>query len=213
MLPPLTDHSASVQRHVTVDNKFSLINFAKESLRKPTSTGAIAPSSKYVARRVIEQAELSTARHVVELGPGTGVFTEQILANINNNTTFFALELNKAFVETTRKRCPQARIYHDSAEHLPHYLNTNTTDGLCDRVICSLPWTILDPTEQDRLLETISAVLKPGGLFISIVYLGARTRAKGRYFIDSLPLHFGRVHKTQTVWQNLPPTQVYCCTH
>ncbi len=211
MLPPLTDPSATAQRHVAADNKFNLLNFARESLRKPASTGAVAPSSKYVAKRIIQHAQLSSAESVVELGPGSGVFTEQILAHINRNTTFFALELNKTFVEATRRRCPQARVYHDSAEYLPHYLRTNT-DGRCDRVICSLPWTILDPVDQDRLLETISTALKPGGLFISIVYLGATTRVKGRYFIDSLPLHFSKIHKTQTVWQNLPPTQVYCCT-
>ncbi len=211
MLPPVTNHAARVNRQPPSEKKFRLINFAKESLKRPSLTGAIAPSSSFVAKRVVELANLNDAKTVVELGPGTGVFTEQIIRTISPDTNFFAIEVNEAFVDATRNRCPQARVYHDSAARLSHYLNANSY-GLCDCIVTSLPWTIFDAPEQDQLLEAISACLKPGGRFISIVYLGAKTRARGRYFINSLPLHFSTVHKTQTVWQNLPPTQVYCCS-
>jgi len=189
--------------------KFKLLNFAIESLREPGSTGAVAPSSRFVANKVIKMAALEEADNVVELGPGTGAFTEQIQHHLKDSASFFALELNEAFVEATRKRCPRVRVYHDAAENLPVYLANGAIK--CDRIITSLPWTIFDQHEQDQLLEIISASLKPGGRFISIVYLGAKTRVRGRYFINSLPLHFRKVHHSSTVWQNVPPTQVFCC--
>ena len=162
--------------------------------------------------KVIDLANLSDACTVVELGPGTGVFTEQIQKQLAKDATFFALELNKSFVEATKKRCPEATVYHDSAEQLQKYLLKHNHQR-CDRIICSLPWTIFENAEQDRLLDTIATALKPGGKFISIVYLGAKARARGRYFINSLPLHFQHIEKSGTVWQNLPPTQIYCCSN
>jgi len=147
---------------------------------------------------------------VVELGPGTGVFTEQIVNKLGSNSTFFALELNKVFVKATKNRCPQAEVYHDTAQSIKHYLNKHNVDQ-CDCIVSSLPWTIFEPDDQNILLETLSSVLAPGGSFVSIVYLGAKTRRRGRHFIDSLPTHFNTVYKTKTVWQNLPPTQIYRC--
>lgn len=212
MLPPLINPSQSVPRQVRDEQKFKFIDFAKESLKEPGSTGAVAPSSRFVAEKIIQLADLQPADTVVELGPGTGVFTEQIQKHLQPDSIFFALELNRTFVETTRKRCPTARIYHDAAERLPKYLRRHKRKQ-CDCIVSSLPWTIFESAEQDRLLETISASLKPGGKFISIVYMGAKTRARGRYFINSLPLHFQQIERSKTIWQNLPPTQVYCCSN
>ncbi|OED39208.1 hypothetical protein AB833_16905 [Chromatiales bacterium (ex Bugula neritina AB1)] len=211
MLPPVSNPASRVAAPLAIEKKFNPLNFAIETLKRPSLTGAIAPSSSFVARRVVELADISDSKTVVELGPGTGVFTTQILKSISPATDFFALEVNEAFADATRNRCPQARVYHDSATKLSHYLNVNSF-GLCDCIITSLPWTIFNPHEQEQLLETISASLKPGGRFISIVYAGAKMRERGRYYINSLPLFFSTVHKTHTVWQNLPPTRIYCCS-
>lgn len=205
---PFANEPSSISRLSTA-HKTRFLNFALESIREPGSTGAVAPSSRYVARQVIEMADLGSAESVVELGPGTGAFTEQIQNHLKDNASFFALELNRAFVEATSKRCPRVRVYHDAAENLPAYLANGAIK--CDRIITSLPWTIFEHHEQDQLLEIIAASLKPGGRFISIVYLGARMRVRGRYFINSLPLHFKQVRYSSTVWQNIPPTQVFCC--
>ncbi len=208
MQVPFANERSSISRQATA-KKNRFLNFALESIREPGSTGAVAPSSRFVVDKVIEMAHLDSAESVVELGPGTGAFTAQIQHRLKDNASFFALELNRSFVEATRKRCPRVRVYHDAAENLPAYLANGAIK--CDRIITSLPWTIFDPHEQDQLLETIAASLKPGGSFISIVYLGARTRVRGRYFINSLPLHFKQVSSSNTVWQNIPPTQVFCC--
>lgn len=201
---------AAIRRRPAVKPTFNLINFARQTLKQPTSTGAIAPSSRFVANSVIAHANLDAAQSVVELGPGTGVFTEQIEKQLRGEATFFALELNPAFVRATRNRCPYTTVYHDSAHNIERYLNRHNLSQ-CDCIISSLPWTIFDPAEQDRLLRILSEVLAPGGRFVSIVYLGAKVRARGRYFIDSLPTHFNTIYKTKTVWQNLPPTQIYRC--
>ncbi len=223
MPPPVIDQSRTAPGSIThrplagqskvrqkIEPKFNLLDFARQTMKTPGSIGAIAPSSKYVANSVMSLANLDNAKTVVELGPGTGVFTEQIIKKIGSDTTFFALELNKVFVQATKDRCPQAEVYHDTAQSIRHYLNKHEADH-CDCIVSSLPWTIFDPEDQNILLETLSSVLAPGGSFVSIVYLGAKTRRRGRHFIDSLPTHFNTVYKTKTVWKNMPPTQIYRC--
>lgn len=210
MPPPVVNQSQIAARDVSTASKLRFLEFARESIKAPASTGAVAPTSKFVIEKVIQLADLQQADSVVELGPGTGVITEQIQFHLKPRAAFFALELNNKFVEVARKRCPVARIYHDAADALPNYLEEHKWLQ-CDCIISSLPWTIFESAEQDRLLETISASLKPGGKFISIVYLGAKTRVRGRYFISSLPLHFRQVERSKIIWRNLPPTEVYCC--
>lgn len=190
--------------------KFSFTDFAMQFAREPGATGAIAPSSKSLAKQVVRLADLPVANSVVELGPGTGVFTEQIIKNLSDDKLFFAIELNQEFVLATKQRCPSACVYHDAASALPKWLDRNNRRQV-DCVISSLPWTIFDESAQDDILNAITESLKPGGVFVSIIYLGARFRSRGRYFINSLEDHFSAVNCTPTVWQNLPPTQIYRC--
>ena len=78
--------------------------FIKQFIRHPRKTGAIAASSKHLARAVVTTANLAAAQAVVELGPGTGVFTEAILQHLLPGAVFFALELNPRFATETRQR-------------------------------------------------------------------------------------------------------------
>ena len=126
--------------------------FLKQFIKHPRKTGAIAASSKHLARKIVATASLPRARVVVELGPGTGVFTELILQHLPRGAVFFALELNSGFVAETRKRCPSATVYHDSAAHIKKYLRQHGAEQ-CDCIISSLPWGVFEKRLQIELLE------------------------------------------------------------
>ncbi len=100
------------------------MNFLKQFLTNPRETGAIASSSNRLADLITDSAELSKKKCVVELGSGTGVFTEKILLKISSGCTFFSLEINPEFVEETRKRCPKAVVYQASAQDIQKYSKT-----------------------------------------------------------------------------------------
>jgi phospholipid N-methyltransferase len=168
----------------------------------------VAASSEALAEMITGRARLAEARCVVEFGPGTGVFTEKILARINPGTVFFAMEVNPTFAAATRRRCPEATVFQDSAENTAVYLGRSDRRH-CDRIICGLPWASFDPALQDRLLQTILEVLEPGGLFLTFAYLQGLLLPPGLRFRKKLRRAFRRVETTPTVWRNLPPAFVY----
>lgn len=188
-----------------------MLNFVKQFVTAPRATGALAASSKDLANRVTDLAQLGTAKTIVEFGSGTGVFTEQILREIPEDSHFFALEINPFFAEQTRQRCPQANVYTDSALNVRQYLDQHGVDS-CDRVISSLPWSVFDEKMQNELLQTIWDVLRPGGSFITFAYISGQLLPAGRRYQRLLPTKFQTVARSKIVWNNLPPACVYTCT-
>ncbi|MBN1671482.1 MAG: methyltransferase domain-containing protein [Kiritimatiellae bacterium] len=188
-----------------------MIHFVKQFARYPNKVGAIAASSQRLARLMMKTASnLEGARVVVEFGPGTGVFTEHILRRIPADAVFFALELNPDFAERTRKRCPTATVYNDSATNVCSYLKQHGASH-CDCIISGLPWGLFEDDLQDALLDAIEGALRPGGEFLTFAYLGGPLLRAGKRFRETLPTRFRHVATTDMIWQNLPPAFVYYC--
>jgi len=191
------------------NGSFNYVRFLKQFVVHPGMTGAIAASSPGLAKMITNEADLSNAEAVVEFGPGSGVFTEQILRKLSPDATFFAMEVNSDFVAATQARCPDVTVYQDSAIHTAKYLKRRGHDA-CDCVICGLPWAAFPQTLQDELLATIQSILRPGGRFLTFAYLQGLFMPAGLRFRKKLQATFDRVTTTRTVWRNLPPAFVYC---
>jgi phospholipid N-methyltransferase len=50
--------------------------FLKQYIKNPRMIGAVLPSSRNLARKMIEDIDFEKAECIVEYGPGTGVFTK-----------------------------------------------------------------------------------------------------------------------------------------
>src|SRR5262249_46022819 len=68
------------------------VNFLREFMSKPATIGAVAPSSSFLAQEIVEDLQLSEAEAVIEYGPGTGVFTRNILREMKPTARFVAIE-------------------------------------------------------------------------------------------------------------------------
>ncbi len=189
----------------------SCLKFLQQFARRPSKTGAIAASSESLSHLITDTAELENASVVIEFGPGTGVFTEKIRQKISDGTEFFAIECNEHFAELTRSRCPDVVVYHDCATTAGKHLQAHG-HSQCDCVICGLPWASFDEELQDRLLDTITEIIKPNGRFLTFAYLQGLLLPAGARFKKKLHSRFSRVETTRTVWRNIPPAFVYCAT-
>jgi phosphatidylethanolamine/phosphatidyl-N-methylethanolamine N-methyltransferase len=184
--------------------------FLGEFFSKPTSTGAVTPSSIFLARAMVEDLNLPGAGAVLEYGPGTGVFTQQILEQVRPNSKFLAIELNPRLARIFRERHPTVTLVEDSVA------NART---ICDRagieyvdcVVSGLPWASFSKPSQISFLDEMMRVLKPGGRFVTFAYVHGVLLAPARRFAALLPLYFRSVSRSRVIWLNLPPAFVYRC--
>jgi phospholipid N-methyltransferase len=107
-------------------------------------------------------AEISKATAVVELGPGRGGFTEQILKSLPPGSKFFALDVNRVFVKHTRKRCPGATIVHGNALDLKdHLIEQGITS--CDSIVSGLPFSVFGGAAGKGLAPSKRRSRRAGG--------------------------------------------------
>lgn len=83
-----------------------MFQFLKQYIKNPGKIGAVAPSSRVLARAMVKPVEFSTASCIVEFGPGTGVFTEKLINMRKKDTVLFLIEQNKEFYKLLNNKRP-----------------------------------------------------------------------------------------------------------
>jgi phospholipid N-methyltransferase len=185
--------------------------FLAEFAQHPRLTGAIAPSSRRLARAMVDDMGLDNAREVVEVGAGTGVFTSIIADMVPETARFTAVEINPRLAAALRKNLGgNVRVVCDSAAHLSRHLDAAAT-GRVDAIVSSLPWVSLPAATQERILLEIHASLRPGGRFSTFAYRHAAWLPSGRAFRKKLERIFNATEATPVIWRNLPPAFVLRC--
>lgn len=186
--------------------------FLKEFFTNPQAIGAIAPSSRRLAAMMVRGFDLANARTVIELGPGTGAITAELLERIGPETKLIALEQSPEFVEHLRRRFPQLDVRTDCASRTHELLaEIDPEVPHADVIVSGLPWAAFPPELQQTLLDSIYQSLGPDGRFTTFAYSGPSQLPKGRRFRKALLERFGEVRMTPVVWRNLPPAFAYQC--
>ncbi len=186
------------------------ITFLKEFAKHPTKVGAIAPSSPGLVAAMVDWFDWDKIQNVVEFGPGTGVFTEAIVERLKPDAKFFAIERSDEMAELTRRRCPGATVFADSATNLPALCDQQGVDKI-DAVICGLPWASFPESLQTDIMDTMLQRMVDGGQFATFAYWQGVVLPAGRRFSKRLRNSFPSVDRSHTVWKNMPPAFVYRC--
>ncbi|MDA2916231.1 methyltransferase domain-containing protein [Nitrospinae bacterium AH_259_B05_G02_I21] len=179
-------------------------------LRNPKSIGAIAPSSQVLARIITEWIDWENADTVIEYGPGTGAFTEEIMARLRPGAKFFAIEVHPGMVADLKRRYPNVVVYQDSVANIKEICEEQGVEEV-DAIICGLPWAAFTDEEQTIFLEAMMTVLKPSAQFTTFAYLQGLLLPAGQRFKKKLTEYFSQVGRSRTVWWNLPPAFCYRC--
>lgn len=185
--------------------------FLKEFVRNWETTGAVAPSSPALARRIAEAAKIRDARRVLELGPGTGALTEAVAESLPSGSEYLGLELNETFVKRLAERFPRLRFEAVPAQEFDFNRWPGSGESF-DAVVSGLPWTAFPESLQQAILDHVLPRLRPGGIFVTFAYTGFHLLPKGRCFRNLLESRCYKLTTTATVWGNLPPAFVYVAT-
>jgi phosphatidylethanolamine/phosphatidyl-N-methylethanolamine N-methyltransferase len=178
-------------------------SFIRHFIKERKMVGALAPSSRFLAHKMLKRIDFGQAQVIVELGPGTGVFTKRILKKMRPDGKLLVFELNDSFYEQLKKRFSDERLVliHDSAEHIEKYLEKYQLPN-ADVVISSLPLANFPKELRSSILSASHRSLTNTGQYIQFQYsLQSRKfikRTFGKMNIDFTPL-------------NLPPAFVYTC--
>lgn len=182
-----------------------------ESLKHPIRTGAIVSTARHCVTSFLDGAQVDGAGTVVELGAGTGAITERLRSRMPAGADLIAVEVSEALAERLRVRCPEVQVACASALDLAELLREREVPKV-DRIVCSIPWTLLHRNEQHALLDTVTDVLAPDGRF-SMLLAAHRVRGEaGSEVVGLLGEHFAEVQPGPTWWANLPPLRAVHCS-
>jgi len=193
----------------------SLGKFATQAVAQFTKTAAVAPSSRHLAEAMVEPLGLESCRVAIELGPGTGVMTRELLRRLPAEGRLFAFELNPDFCQylTETFDDPRLEVVHACAERAPDELAKRGVREV-DAALSSLGLSLMPDELQHDIITSTAGLLSSSGRFTQFQYV-IRARMRGAFpepfcIQPLLRAHFENVSR-RVIYRNLPPAFVYSC--
>jgi phospholipid N-methyltransferase len=182
--------------------------FFRQWLKNPLRVASVAPSGQQLAGMMMAELPTGTWR-VIELGGGTGVFTNALLRNGIAADDLMVLELNGELHAHLERRFAGVRVVQGDARELVRLSHEIGFDahGPADAVISGLGMLSMPKSLQRDIMAAAFACMRPGGRFVQFTYGPAVPIAQE--VVDALRLD---TRKGATAWRNLPPATVYVFT-
>lgn len=178
--------------------------FFRAWLSDPLRVAAVMPSGAALARLITSEIEPAHGP-VLELGPGTGVFTLALLERGLAQEELALVECGSEFAERLARRFPQEALLQMDAAKLKRVpLFEGRPLGA---VVSGLPLLSMPPRKVLAILDTAFCRLRPGGAFYQFTY--GFTCPVSRVMLDRLGLKAVSIGRA---WTNVPPASVYRIT-
>ena len=143
--------------------------FFRRWLANPLQMGSIVPSSPALCRRVARHAHAGANEAIIELGAGTGVVSQALLAAGVAPSRLFVVEIVRDMADHLRAELPtEANVIEGDARRLPALI-PGEWHGKIGTVVVGIPLVLLPFAEQRRFIDAIEAVA-PGRGFILYTY-------------------------------------------
>jgi phospholipid N-methyltransferase len=205
------------------------------------STGAVLPSGRALAMalsRFVRAGEASSAagkngtvqqsnntkslRRILEVGPGTGAVTVQIIADMRPKDHLVLVERNEQFVYHLRQRLseiPAAQSMRDRISLVHAAVEDLPDDEPFDLIVSGLPLNNFAVESVEQILSKLSRLLAAGGTLSFFEYVAVR-RAKSlvcsqadRERLQGIAGVLGNFLQAEVrrdlVWANVPPAWVH----
>lgn len=175
--------------------------FLRGFLREPRQVGSIIPSSRFLEKRIVDAANLSSARQVVELGPGTGGTTRTFLRHLGQGARLLSIELSPFFHELLGEiDDPRFTNHLGSAEDIAEILASHGMEHP-DVIISGIPFSKMPQAVANRVAQAVKDNLAEDGRFIAYQFRRDVASITG-------PI-MGAPASCTLELRNIPPMRVY----
>lgn len=152
--------------------------FIRQFRQQYHTTGSILPSSRSLARALTRpMREHRGPRRVLEVGPGTGAVTREIVRQLRPGDRLDIVEINSAFVDVIRRRFheepafrrrgPQCRIIHGPVQEVQG-------EGVYDFLISGIPLNNFVVPLVEEIFRSYRRLLTPEGTLSYFEYAAVR---------------------------------------
>jgi phosphatidylethanolamine/phosphatidyl-N-methylethanolamine N-methyltransferase len=175
--------------------------FLRDWVFEPLHVAAIAPSSTSLAQIMTSEISFSDAP-ILELGPGTGVFTRRLIQKGIPQENLVLVERSEKFADLLERRFPEARIIRSDASKLS--FDEHVQPGTMGAVISGLPLAIMPARKVLTIMRFVFQSLKSGSYFYQFTY-GQKCPIPTQ-ILDRCGLTSTNIGGTL---RNVPPASVY----
>ena len=155
------------------------IEFFRQFRRRFETTGAIAPSSRFLAAAMTEPlSRHNSPVRILEVGPGTGAVTRRIVKLLQPEDRFDLVELNETFADLLRRRFAEHPDYRRAAARSRIHvcpIEEFPQNGTYDFIISGLPLNNFPPDLVQRIFDAFFRLLAPSGVLSYFEYMFVRT--------------------------------------
>ncbi len=201
-------------------NPTSLFAFLRAGLNNWSQTASFLPSQRFLVQAMVDAADISHAKTVVEIGPGVGVITHRLLAALPRDAKLATVEIDASLNDILQENVKDERLVPicGSAEVLEDLLSKANLPTKVDAIVSSLGMSMFDDELRERILDAACVCLQPGGRFVQFGYQHseflAYSKERGVYpfkYQAMMNARFAHVERIK-VNLNAPPAWVYCGT-
>lgn len=127
--------------------------FLQKFIQNPKQIGSLWPSSRFLARKMVQPVPWEAVRVIAELGTGTGVITKVIKSCVSEQAIVFLFEKDETMRGELQKKYPEF-MCQTNAIHLKNVMNQHGV-GELDCVISGLPFFNFSAEIQELLVNQI----------------------------------------------------------
>ena len=160
------------------------LTFIHELPRSFSEIGAMIPSSRYLGKAMVDpilQAQQEDRPlSILEVGPGTGPFTRQILKLMRAEDRFVICEINKRFLARLKQTLQENSDFLANSDRIKFIegsvldLQGQYEEDSFDFIVSSLPLANFSPEWVDAVFKLFDSLLVKGGSLTFFEYAGLK---------------------------------------